>query len=112
MSKKWQRIGDCPCSGPAAVPAHRDVVELQAALVNIGDNQNRAPGLEQCGFKNRIRCRRAVMVPRTAFADGRRPPLDQFSPRNFWQVAKRPALRHSIEAGSAGEAAPYGDYAN
>jgi len=52
------------------------------------------------------------MVPRTAFADGRRPPLDQFSPRNFWQVAKRPALRHSIEAGSAGEAAPYGDYAN
>jgi hypothetical protein len=48
------------------------------------------------------------MVPRTAFADGRHRPLDQFAPRNFWQVAKRPALRHSIEAGSAGEAAPLG----
>ena len=45
-SEERHGIPDGTCRSTAAIPAHHDAIELEAGLLNVGDDEHRPPGLE------------------------------------------------------------------
>ncbi len=52
--QKRQGIRDGACRRPAAVPADQDAIEPGLALLDIGHDQDRAPGIEQRGLDDQV----------------------------------------------------------
>src|SRR5207247_8087754 len=45
--KQWHRVGYCACRRAATVPTREHALERDAALLDIGDHNDRAPRFEQ-----------------------------------------------------------------
>src|SRR5262249_33962178 len=50
--QKRYSIADRPRRRPATVPAHHNVVQPERRLLNVGNDDDRPPGIEQRGFDN------------------------------------------------------------
>jgi hypothetical protein len=53
-------IGDRPRGCPAAIPAHHDMIEFEAILLNKRNDEHRSSGFEQRRLNNDIR---GSMIP-------------------------------------------------
>src|SRR6516225_12406092 len=51
-AQKRHGIADRPRRRPASVPAYHNVVQLERRFLNVGDDDDRPPGIEQRGFDN------------------------------------------------------------